>query len=100
MKSGTNDSTNASAITILGLESLLSETSARLTFPTLQNFRLGRVLHHRPVFAHPVSIFFQWNISNLDTLEMSSLSIEYAKGDWFVCSVFEVLNHGYLCIHD
>ncbi|KAL3797720.1 hypothetical protein HJC23_000265 [Cyclotella cryptica] len=88
---GTNDS---STITLLGFGSLLSETSARLTFPTLQNFRLGRVPHHRRVFAHPASIFFRRGIANLDTLEMSSLSVEYAEGQSFVCSLFEVTRVG------
>ena len=46
-------------ITILGFGSLLSEKSAQLTFPTLKNFRLGRVPNHRRVFAHPASIFFK-----------------------------------------
>ena len=30
-------------VTVLGLGSLLSERSSRVTFPTLENFRLGRV---------------------------------------------------------
>ncbi|KAL9186229.1 hypothetical protein ACHAXT_005467 [Thalassiosira profunda] len=81
-------------ITILGFGSLLSLRSARLTFPTLTNFRLGRVPNHRRVFAHPASIFFQRDIANLDTLEMSSLSCEYDEGHSFVCSVFEVPNAG------
>ena len=77
-------------ITILGFGSLLSSKSARLTFPDLENFRLGRVHDHRRVFAHPASIFFQRGLANLDTLEMSSLSCEYEKGCSFVCSAFEV----------
>ena len=81
-------------ITILGFGSLLSETSSRLTFPTLQNFRLGRVPNHRRVFAHPASIFFQRKIANIDTLEMSSLSVEPCDGQSFICSVFEVPNDG------
>jgi len=81
-------------ITILGFGSLLSHKSARLTFPTLKNFRLGRVPDHRRVFAHPASIFFQRGIADMETLEMSSLSCEYAEGASFVCSVFEVPNEG------
>lgn len=81
-------------ITILGFGSLLSLKSARLTFPTLENFRLGRVPNHRRVFGHPASIFFQRNIANIETLEMSSLSCEIAEGQSFVCSVFEVPNAG------
>eukprot|EP00581_Thalassiosira_minuscula_P032554 CAMPEP_0183758814 /NCGR_PEP_ID=MMETSP0739-20130205/6659_1 /TAXON_ID=385413 /ORGANISM="Thalassiosira miniscula, Strain CCMP1093" /LENGTH=295 /DNA_ID=CAMNT_0025996475 /DNA_START=228 /DNA_END=1115 /DNA_ORIENTATION=- len=93
-QSSSNDGNNQDEITILGFGSLLSLQSSRLTFPTLRNFRLGRVLNHRRVFAHPASIFFQRNIANLDTLEMSSLSCEYEEGQSFICSVFEVPNEG------
>ncbi len=68
-----NLSNKDDTITILGFGSLLSQKSSRVTFPTLRNFRLGRVRDHRRVFAHPASIFFQRGIANLDTLEMSSL---------------------------
>ena len=81
-------------LTILGFGSLLSLKSARLTFPSLKNFRYGRVPNHRRVFSHPASIFFQRGIANLDTLEISSLSCEYVKGHSFVCSVFEVADEG------
>ena len=77
-------------ITILGFGSLLSESSSRLTFPNLTNFRLGRVPGYRRVFAHPASIFFQRDIADLSTKEMSSLSAESCAGASFVCSVFEV----------
>ncbi|KAG7346390.1 hypothetical protein IV203_005458 [Nitzschia inconspicua] len=80
-------------ITILGLGSLLSERSSRMTFPELQNFRLGRVPNYRRVFGHPASIFFQRGIANLETKEISSLSAEPCPGHaGFVCSVFEVPN--------
>jgi hypothetical protein len=46
-------------IKILGFGSLLSERSSRMTFPKLENFRLGRVPNFRRVFGHPASIFFQ-----------------------------------------
>jgi hypothetical protein len=84
-------------ITILGFGSLLSEKSCRVTFPNLHNFRLGRVRDYRRVFAHPASIFFQREIAHRplddDTLQMSSLSVEYDAGNvGFVVSVFEVPN--------
>jgi len=86
-----SSSNNDDVITILGFGSLLSERSSRMTFPDLQNFRLGRVPNYRRVFGHPTSIFFQRGIANLETLEMSSLSAEYAgEGSSFICSVFEV----------
>ncbi|KAL7448557.1 hypothetical protein ACHAWC_000724 [Mediolabrus comicus] len=86
--------TKPSHITILGFGSLLSERSSRTTFPALENFRLGRVINHRRVFCHPASIFFQRNIAKLDTLEISSLSVEYKEGYSMICSVFEVPNEG------
>ncbi len=90
--SSTSSSSTTSTITILGFGSLLSETSAQTTFPNLTNFRLGQVHDYKRVFAHPASIFFQRNIANYDTLEMSSLSAEYCPGSSFICSVFEVSN--------
>ena len=81
-------------ITIVGFGSLLSERSSRMTFPDLQNFRLGRVPNYRRVFSHPASIFFQRGISNMETLEMSSLSTEYVEGhSSFVCTIYEVPNN-------
>ena len=91
-------------ITVLGFGSLLSQKSSRLTFPNLSNFRLGRVHHHRRVFAHPAPIFFERGIANMKTLEISSLSAEYVPptiesiadntettdGYSFICTVFEV----------
>lgn len=79
-----------SSTTILGVGSLMSETSARSTFPNLKSFRLGQINGYRRVFDHPASIFFQRNIANKDTKEMSSLSTEPCPGSSFLCSVFEV----------
>lgn len=89
---GCADSTTGNKVTILGFGSLLSKTSAQTTFPNLSNFRLGKVHNYKRVFGHPASIFFQRNIVNYDTLEMSSLCAEYCLGASFVCSVFEVSN--------
>jgi len=90
--STSSDLSGDDAVTILGLGSLLSERSSRLTFPALRNFRLGRVPSHRRVFCHPAAIFFERGIANKQTLEMSSLSCEYVDNSsvGFVCSVFEV----------
>ena len=85
-----SNATSDDSITILGLGSLLSERSSRLTFPNLVNFRLGRVPNHRRVFMHPAAIFFERGIANMDTLEISSLSCEKCDGASFICSVFEV----------
>jgi hypothetical protein len=81
------------SITILGFGSLLSENSSRLTFPDLKSFRLCRVPNYRRVFAHPASIFFQRGIADMESLQISSLSVEYVEGfPGFVASVFEVPN--------
>jgi hypothetical protein len=45
--------------TLVGFGSLLSETSARTTFPDLCNFRFGRVENYRRVFGHPAAIFYE-----------------------------------------
>lgn len=79
-------------VTILGFGSLLSEKSARTSFPHLKSFRLGRIHNYRRVFGHPASIFFQRGIANFETKEMSSLCAEYCPSASFICSVFEVDN--------
>jgi len=85
--------TDNDKITILGFGSLLSERSSRMTFPDLENFRLGRVPNYRRVFGHATSIFFKNGIANTETKEMASLSAEYDEGNiGFVCTVFEVDN--------
>eukprot|EP00527_Entomoneis_sp_CCMP2396_P002770 CAMPEP_0198146240 /NCGR_PEP_ID=MMETSP1443-20131203/28301_1 /TAXON_ID=186043 /ORGANISM="Entomoneis sp., Strain CCMP2396" /LENGTH=269 /DNA_ID=CAMNT_0043810129 /DNA_START=161 /DNA_END=970 /DNA_ORIENTATION=- len=86
------------SITIIGFGSLLSETSSRMTFPALTNFRLARVPGYRRVFGHPASIFFQRKIANMETLEISSLSVEYVSNDYpgFVAAIFEVPNDNYI----
>ena len=92
-----NDDANRSGrMTIVGFGSLLSEQSARLTFPDLSDFRLGRIPHYRRVFGHVASIFFQRGIANWDTLECSSLSAEYVGKDFpgFLCTIFEVSSEG------
>eukprot|EP00977_Amphora_coffeiformis_P018250 scaffold6345_cov155-Amphora_coffeaeformis.AAC.2 len=79
-------------LTILGFGSLLSEKSARTTFPDLQHFRLGRLPGYRRVFAHPADIFFQRGIADLATKQMSSLSVEPFEGAACIVTVFEVPN--------
>ncbi|KAL7566993.1 hypothetical protein ACA910_019921 [Epithemia clementina (nom. ined.)] len=89
-------------ITVIGFGSLLSERSARLTFPELTGFRLGRVPRYRRVFAHPASIFFLRKIANLETLEISSLSVEYVSEEYpgFVAAIFEVPNDNKILMQD
>ena len=80
--------------TIIGLGSLLSERSARTTFPKLGNFRLGRVEGFRRVFAHSPSIFVSRGIANTETLEMSSIAAEPCEGASFLCAIFDVPDEG------
>ena len=77
--------------TVLGLGSLLSETSSRVTFPDLKNFRLGRVANYRRIFGHSPAVFYKRGIANPETKELSSLSAEFVDGHpGFMCTVFEV----------
>ena len=75
-------------LTILGLGSLLSERSCRVTFPTLTNFRLARLHGYRRVFAHSPAVFVARGITN--GLQMASLSAEPCAGASFVVTAFEV----------
>ena len=76
---------------IIGFGSLLSEASARVTFPNLKGFRLARVAGWRRVFRHAAAIFFERGIAKPATKEISSLSAERAdEGCGFVVSVFDI----------
>ena len=77
-------------LTIAGFGSLLSERSARSTFPDLKNFRLGKVVGYRRVFAHTCSIFFDRGIARPDTGEVSSLSVEEHEGSEIYVTLFEI----------
>ncbi|GAB4843065.1 hypothetical protein Ancab_013044 [Ancistrocladus abbreviatus] len=77
-------------IIICGFGSLLSERSARSTFPELKNFRVGRLKGFRRVFAHVAPIFFERGIAKPDTKEISSLSVEPCEGEMLIVTVFEV----------
>ena len=80
-------------ISVAGFGSLLSESSARSTFPDLRNFRAGKVRGYRRIFAHTASVFFQRGIARPETREISSLSCESQSGEEIVVSVFDVLGH-------
>ncbi|KAJ0233041.1 Uncharacterized protein HA466_0287030 [Hirschfeldia incana] len=77
-------------ISITGFGSLLSERSARSTFPDLENFRVAKLQGFRRVFAHSAPIFFERGIANLETKEFSSLSVEPCEGESLVVTVFEI----------
>ena len=84
----------STTITILGLGSLLSERSARTTFPELNGFLLARVTGYRRVFAHSPALFVDRGIADFESGERASLSAEPSDGGGFVCSAFEVADVG------
>lgn len=77
-------------ISICGFGSLLSERSARSTFPDLKNFRVGKLQGFRRVFAHVAPIFFERGIAKPETKEISSLSVEPWEGEELIVTVFEI----------
>ncbi|XP_027359142.1 uncharacterized protein LOC113867836 isoform X2 [Abrus precatorius] len=77
-------------ISICGFGSLLSERSARSTFPDLANFRIARLNQFRRVFAHVAPVFFERGIAKPETMEISSLSVEPCEGETLVVTVFEI----------
>ncbi|XP_062150328.1 uncharacterized protein LOC133858890 [Alnus glutinosa] len=77
-------------ISICGFGSLLSERSARSTFPDLIDFRVARLNGFRRVFAHAAPIFFERGIAKPETKEISSLSVEPCEGETLVVTVFEI----------
>lgn len=77
-------------ISISGFGSLLSENSARSTFPNLINFRVAKLHGFRRVFAHVAPIFFERGIAKPETKEISSLSAEPCEGETLIVTVFEI----------
>ncbi|XP_042481758.1 uncharacterized protein LOC122062150 isoform X4 [Macadamia integrifolia] len=77
-------------LSICGFGSLLSERSARSTFPDLVNFRVAKLNGFRRVFAHAAPIFFERGIANPETGEISSLSVEPCEGETLIVTVFEI----------
>ncbi|KAK4374478.1 hypothetical protein RND71_005155 [Anisodus tanguticus] len=77
-------------ISICGFGSLLSERSARSTFPDLINFRVAKLSGFRRVFAHTAPIFFERGIAKPETKEISSLSVEPCEGENLIVTIFEI----------
>ncbi|KAK4265815.1 hypothetical protein QN277_026817 [Acacia crassicarpa] len=77
-------------LSICGFGSLLSERSARSTFPDLVNFRVARLNEFRRVFAHVAPVFFERGIAKPETKEISSLSVEPCVGESLIVTVFEI----------
>lgn len=80
-------------LTMLGYGALLSESSSRLTFPHLTNFRHVRVKGLRRVFAHPHLFLLKEGVVEYpSTLKIASLSAEPAPNEIsFVVAAFEVV---------
>ncbi len=68
---------------------LLTEKSARSTFPNLQNFRVGVLRDLRRVFIHATPVFFDRGIANLDTKVR-----EYTNSFWTLNSLFIIWGRG------
>ncbi|XP_059286061.1 uncharacterized protein LOC132039583 [Lycium ferocissimum] len=77
-------------ISVCGFGSLLSERSARSTFPDLINFRVAKLSGFRRVFAHSAPIFFERRIAKPETKEISSLSVEPCEGESLIVTIFEI----------
>ncbi|KAH0459074.1 hypothetical protein IEQ34_011888 [Dendrobium chrysotoxum] len=77
-------------IYICGFGSLLSERSARSTFPNLRNFQVAFLPGFRRVFAHIAPIFYERGIAKEETKEVSSLSVEPCEGEGLIVTVFEI----------
>ncbi|KAL2244297.1 UNVERIFIED_CONTAM: hypothetical protein Sindi_0547700 [Sesamum indicum] len=77
-------------VSICGFGSLLSERSARSTFPDLINFRVAKLNGFRRVFAHVAPIFFERGIAKPETKEISSLSVEPCENETLVVTTFEI----------
>ncbi|XP_073054524.1 uncharacterized protein [Primulina eburnea] len=77
-------------VSICGFGSLLSERSARSTFPSLINFRMAKLSGFRRVFAHVAPIFFEHGIALSETKEISSLSVEPCEAETIVITIFEI----------
>ncbi|XP_020523226.1 uncharacterized protein LOC18434692 isoform X2 [Amborella trichopoda] len=75
---------------ICGFGSLLSERSARGTFPGLRNFRIAALRDFRRIYAHVAAFFYDRGIAKEDTKEISSMSTEPCPGGYLIITVFEV----------
>ncbi|TYK02923.1 uncharacterized protein E5676_scaffold46G00030 [Cucumis melo var. makuwa] len=77
-------------ISVCGFGSLLSERSARSTFPDLINFRMARLNGFRRIFGNVAPVFFERGIAKPETKEISSLCAEPCEGENIIITVFEI----------
>ena len=73
-----------------GFGSLLSESSARATFPDLANFRLATVPGFRRVFAHTTAVFHARGVARPAPREVASLSAEPCHATSLRVTLFDV----------
>ncbi|KAK7264666.1 hypothetical protein RJT34_32276 [Clitoria ternatea] len=77
-------------ISICGYGSLLSEKSARSTFPDLTNFRIAKLTGFRRLFSVVGNFFFTHPVANIKTEEIAALSVEPCEDETIIVSVFEI----------
>ena len=78
-------------VTILAYGALLSESSSRLTFPALSNFRLVRVSGWRRLFGMSHLFLTGQGVADPNrTLRLAALSVEPAEGSSFIAAAYEV----------
>lgn len=77
-------------ISICGYGSLLSEKSARSTFPDLTNFSIAKLTGFRRLFTVVGGFFFTRGIAKLKTEEVAALSAEPCEGETIIVTVFEI----------
>ncbi|RDX94674.1 hypothetical protein CR513_22915, partial [Mucuna pruriens] len=77
-------------ISICGYGSLLSERSARTTFPNLANYRIARLTGFRRLFTVTGGFFFAHHVANIKTQEIAALSVEPCEGEIIAVAVFEI----------
>lgn len=87
-----SSSSSGEVFTLLGYGALLSESSSRLTFPELTNFRHVRVKNHRRVFAHPhLFLIREGLVDPMSNLHLTTLSAEPSEDSSFVAAAFDVV---------
>eukprot|EP01135_Chromosphaera_perkinsii_P011185 Nk52_evm12s2356 gene=Nk52_evmTU12s2356 len=95
--------TSVGSNTIIGFGSLLSESSARTSFPNLSNFRLGSVKGYRRVYNHVGLIFIEKGLVGPESLELASLCAEETNDpsvEPMIVTVFEIPDEEIPAFHE
>ena len=87
-------------ISVVGYGSLISETSARQTAPTLSNFKLGKVHGYKRIFNKAGIVFFRRGSVRSDDISVASCATRsdprYAIG----CCVFDCTEEDFTKIYE